>query len=116
MLYFFKTALRTWGRFIILLTEDYNHLSISATNCEPSDTNESGTNKPIKWSSEPEVKQYLEETKRTVVWYKETDKKLRDVFIKFYNLTQHPHLKIRLELAQVCSSLIEKCLRYVKML
>lgn len=103
--------MKTWCKIVILLTEDYNNLPTTATNYELSETNENGSNKNVKLNNEAEVKRYLEESKRTIVWYKETDKKLHEVFVKFYNVTQHQHLTIRLELAKLCSSLIEKCMK-----
>lgn len=111
-LYYFQTALKTWCKIVTLLTEDYNNLLANSTSYKLFD-NENNSNKTIKWNSEADVKQYLEESQRSMGWYKETDKRLHEVFIKFYKLTQHPRLKIRLELAQVCSLLIERCMKYV---
>lgn len=93
----------------MLLAEDHNN--VLSNTAEPEHTPQSL--KTTKWNNKADIEQYLNETRRTREWYRETDKKLYEGFVKFYGLTQHPHQKIRLELAHTCSSLIETSMKYV---
>lgn len=97
--------------------EDYDHIetkidlndlkAILSTIQKP--TNKKEATKKI--NSEKEIKEYLENTKRTKEWYRTTDEKLYNILINMTKLSNVQHTVIRTELAAISSLLIEKCHR-----
>lgn len=58
-----------------------------------------------------EIKQILENTKRTPDWYVAVSEKFKVIFTELDNITKHSHFKVRLELAQGVTVLLLSCTR-----
>lgn len=105
-------ALRAWGRIVALLMEDFNPPD-QKINTLTSDIKTKkaikDTNPKINWKSIHETENYIKNLSRTPEWYKKTDENLCAIIKTFSKLIEHPHVKVRLELAQMCCLLLQKC-------
>lgn len=103
-------ALRAWGRIIALQMEDFSP-SDNRIDIFSYDVNEAmqSLNLTTKWKSASEVKAYINNSSRTIKWYKQTDENLHTIMKTFMKLIQHSHTKVRVELAEMCNLLIVKC-------
>ncbi|KAJ8974649.1 hypothetical protein NQ317_019885 [Molorchus minor] len=63
----------------------------------------------IKPKDDYEIKEYLQTTKRSTQWYRDTDKRLQPLVNEFVKLTHHSHPKVRLELATMCGLVVQNC-------
>lgn len=62
-----------------------------------------------KWENANEIKDYIQKTKRSPVWYRETDKKLQHLAMRFIKLCGYPW-EVRRELVRMCNLVITNCM------
>lgn len=104
-------ALRAWGRIVALHMEDFNSsddgIDLLSSNLSKTDT--PALNPKVKWKSATEVKNYIENSSRSLQWYIQTDENLHKIISTFSKLIKHPHAAVRLELARICCLLLNRC-------
>lgn len=109
-----QTAVQTWGRLVNLMMKDYNpidkkidfndiNLLFNKINSKSPEKNKN------KFQSNDEIKEYINSSRRTQEWYRETDSKLIEHVNILQNICDHPNWTVRSELADISLLLLENC-------
>ncbi|KAJ8942240.1 hypothetical protein NQ318_003087 [Aromia moschata] len=109
-------ALKGWGRIVTLLMQDYNvsdekfnFIQLKQTKQTINKGSVPNSEMKRKFKDDEDIKSYLQTTKRTSQWYKDTDKRLQPLVIEFVKLAHHSHPKVRSEMAIMCGLIVQNC-------
>lgn len=102
-------ALQAWGRIVALLMEDFNPSDQTINTLTVNFQSNVIIDPKIKWKNIDETKEYIQKSSRTPEWYLKTDENLYKIIQTFSKLIEHTHVKVRLELVQMCCLLLHKC-------
>ncbi|KAK4882166.1 hypothetical protein RN001_005485 [Aquatica leii] len=101
------TAVQAWGKIVAMQMYNYNPALLNPFYSQ--DQNSDSHPKETSYKMHDDIKNYIQNSKMDLQWYKQSDEKLQKIISLLTKLTWHSHAKVRLELAHSCLLIAGNC-------